>query len=365
MNKIHLIGLLGTFFFLFNACQSIEQISIDYMLPGEISFPKELKKVAIVNNTSSTPDNRTISTASKQKENATEEGTAYFNGNAKIATESLAKEIANQNYFDEVVICDSALRSKDILTRENTLSQEEVNLLSKNLQVDFIISLEDLQLKASKKVQAIDMNLFLAAIDVKVFPTFKIYLPNRKGVMATLHPIDSIYWDQLGISPEKAIIGLVPEKEMIKEASEFAGTLPLKQILPYWMNAKRYYYGRGLPDMRDAAIYIKENSWDKAYGIWKSIYDSKNSNKRKMKAAFNIALYYEIKDNIEEAIKWITISKDLAQKIDKVNLEKDIQFNGRDVPNYYITSMYLTELLNRRDSLMKLKMQMNRFENDF
>lgn len=84
-----------------------------------------------------------------------------------------------------------------------------------------------------------------------------------------------------------------------------------------------------------------------------------------MKAAFNIALYYEIKDNIDEAIKWITISKDLAQKIDKVNLEKDIQFNGRDVPNYYITSMYLTELLNRRDSLMKLKMQMNRFENDF
>jgi len=365
MNKIHLTGLLATCLLLLNACQSIEQISIDYMVPGDISFPKELKRVAIVNNTSNTPDNRMITTTNKQEEGVTEEATAYFNGDTKLATETLAKEIANQNYFDEVIICDSALRAKDLIARENTLSQEEVTQLATGLNTDFIISLENLQLKARKKIQAVDMGLFVATIDTQVFPTIKIYLPGRKGAMATLHPTDSIYWEMFAISPEKAIAGLITDKEMIKEASAFAGTVPVKQLLPYWMSAKRYYYGSGLADMRDAAVYIKEDSWDKAYGIWKSICDSKNSTKRKMKAAFNIALYYEVKDNIEEAVRWISIAKDYAQKIDRINPEKSIQLSGREAPNFYITSMYLAELLKRKDSLMQLKMQMNRFENDF
>lgn len=41
----------------FSSCQTVEQLSIDYMLPAEISFPNELKRVAIVNNVSATPDN--------------------------------------------------------------------------------------------------------------------------------------------------------------------------------------------------------------------------------------------------------------------------------------------------------------------
>ena len=41
----------------FSSCQTVEQLSIDYMLPAEISFPNELKRVAVVNNVSDTPDN--------------------------------------------------------------------------------------------------------------------------------------------------------------------------------------------------------------------------------------------------------------------------------------------------------------------
>ena len=44
-----------------NACQTIEQLSIDYMLPAEISFPENLKRVGIVNNMPDTPENRSPS----------------------------------------------------------------------------------------------------------------------------------------------------------------------------------------------------------------------------------------------------------------------------------------------------------------
>lgn len=94
-----------------------------------------------MNNTSDAPDNKLITEVQKTKENVPEvsRATAYANGDPKIAAESLAEEIAHQNYFDEVVICDSALRANDKLARENMLSQEEVSQLASDLGVDLLL----------------------------------------------------------------------------------------------------------------------------------------------------------------------------------------------------------------------------------
>lgn len=48
------------FCLLLSSCQSLEQLSIDYMIPAEISFPPMLKRVAIVNNMPDTPNNQLI-----------------------------------------------------------------------------------------------------------------------------------------------------------------------------------------------------------------------------------------------------------------------------------------------------------------
>ena len=79
----------------------------------------------------------------------------------------MAEEIAHQNYFDEVVICDSALRANDKLARENMLSQEEVSQLASDLGVDFIIALENLQFKATKTIRYLpDFNCYQGAMAV-------------------------------------------------------------------------------------------------------------------------------------------------------------------------------------------------------
>ncbi len=93
----------------FSSCQTVEQLSIDYMLPAEISFPNELKRVAVVNNVSDTPDN-TLPPKDNTIKNKNElsRAVAYHEGQPALTTEALAKAIAEQNYFNEVVICDSA-----------------------------------------------------------------------------------------------------------------------------------------------------------------------------------------------------------------------------------------------------------------
>lgn len=83
-----------------------------------------------------------------------------------------------------------------------------------------------------------------------------------------------------------------------------------------------------------------------------------------MRAAFNIALYYEMNDKLEEAEKWATEAQTLAQKVDKVNLE-DTLIDLSRIPNYYLATLYVNELKERTEGMAKLEGQMSRFNDDF
>ncbi len=134
--------LLLSCLLLLAGCQSVEQLSIDYMMPADVSFPASLKRVAIVNNMPEVPENKPILAKEKKKDDfEIARKVEYYNGDAAITTESLAQSLANENYFNEVVICDSALRARDITPREGVLSQEEVNRLIHRQDVDYLIPL--------------------------------------------------------------------------------------------------------------------------------------------------------------------------------------------------------------------------------
>ena len=90
------------------SCQSVEQLSIDYLLPADVSFPQQLKKVAIVNNV---PADDSEPSVTKTETESDYIETATFSGNPAITAEALAQALAEGNYFDEVVICDSALQA--------------------------------------------------------------------------------------------------------------------------------------------------------------------------------------------------------------------------------------------------------------
>lgn len=368
MAKSYSLALISLLILTLSSCQSLEQISIDYLQAADLSFPSQLRKVAVVNNTGNMPDNKLITQTEKLEENLPEISRAntYTNGDPRIAAESLAEEIANQNYFDEVVICDSALRVNDKLPRENTLSAEEVSQLASNLGVDLIIAMENLQIKATKTIRYLpDFNCYQGTVDVKVYPTVRVYLPGRSTPMNTLHPSDSIFWEEFGSSVTETAARIIPEKQMLQEAAEFAGTVPVKHLVPIWKRGTRYLYTGGSVHMRDAAIYARENSWDEAYGLWLQSFEASKSDKKKMRAAFNIAVYYEMKDSLAKAEEWAEKARQLAKKTETKNSSVQLQPNINEMPNYYLASMYLAELKERNSQLPKLKMQMSRFEDDF
>ena len=358
--------LLGIGLFSLQACQTVEQFSVDYMMPADISFPTELKRVAIVNNMPNVPENKLISRKETKPKSETEiaSRTDYYNGDARIAAESLAESVASHNYFDLVVICDSALRSRDIHPRETTLAQEEVRQLTRELGVDFLISLENIQLKSTRKLEYIpSWRGYYGTVDVKVYPIVRIYLPHRSVPMATVSNTDSIFWEKSGLNED--ILGqLVSEKELVEEASAFAGTVPVKHLLPYWTTGHRHLFTGGTVNMRDAAIYVKEKNWEEAIRLWKIEFDERKG-KRKMYAACNIALGYEMQDLLDEAYQWAVEAQKTAYEIDGIEQKKKGHVLPADVPNYLMTSIYVSELKERKDGMTRLKVQMKRINGDF
>lgn len=363
--KKYLCALMLLFTLLLGSCQTVEQLSIDYLLPADVSFPLELKRVAIVNNTCATPDNKLVPEESKVFDGV-RRAIAYHDGKAKIATESLAKAIADENFFDEVIICDSALRANDILPRQSTLSKQEVEELIAALDVDFLISLENLQLKATKEVTFLPQwNSYLGTINVKAYPSIKVYIPQRNTPMVAINAIDSIYWEGYNSREALALTNLISDKELLDQASAFAGTVPVKYLIPYWKTGTRYYYTNGSVAMRDAAVYVRQNSWEKAFDLWNQAYNGAKSKKKQMQTAINIGLYYEMIDNMEEAEAWIVKAQGLAYTLEKVESMDLSQIESNRIPNYFLTAIYLKELRERKEGLAKLKMQMSRITDDF
>ena len=337
---------------LFSGCQSIEQLSIDYMLPAEVSFPSALRRVAVVNNMPPIPDNKLIleeNDEKKKDETEIARKTKYFNGDGKIATESLAEALANENYFDEVIICDSALRAHDMIPRESTLSKEEVEKLTQSLGADLLIALENVQMRSIRKIEYLpEWGVYAGTLDLKVYPTVKVYLPQRNGPMVTINASDSIFWDHAAPSMAQAGAGLISEKEMLREASEFAGTIPVSHMLPHWKTASRYLFTGGSVNMRDAAVFVREENWDKAIELWKQTYEKKKKGKQKMYAAYNIALGYEMQDSIHTAEEWALKAEKIAYDVDKID-EKKTQERVQE----------------RKKGMTRLNAQMERFKNDF
>lgn len=330
----------------FYACQSMEHIAIDYMQPAEINFPDALRRVAIVNNVASQSNSRHSQSES------------FFQGNATIVTEALAENIAAEEYFDEVIICDSALRASDKMPKRDELTQEEVKELTEMLKADFLISVEEITISTKHQVDfQPEWGVYYGVIDATISPTVKVYLPGRQNSLVTLQCKDSIFWEVTGSSVNETIKLLTDREKIEKEGSEFAGTIPIKYLLPHWSKADRYLICGGSVNMRDAVVYVRENNWEEAISLWKQEYEKRKDGKQKMYAAYNIALGHEMLDNIPEAYEWAKQAQSMAYKIDKVSANKQ-----QYAPNYTATTLYVNQLQIRKEGLLRLQMQLQRFK---
>ena len=316
-----------------SSCSSVELLTFDQLQPAEITFPTGIRYVGVVDNTPyrSQPKKAILTFG-------------LLNGDGKTCSEALAGALADSKYFDEVVIKDDALNDENTGSSLDSpaLSAEKVQGLIQDLNVDLLIVLDQFWVETSRKnVYYPGWSEPYPAIQAKLKPVVKLYLPTRSQPMATLTDVDSLYWD---------VNMRVSEHDILKEASSWAAVKMANKLVPNWSKSERLYFHGGNIEMRDADVYVREGDWKEAQATWKGLYDRLKKGKTKAKAAYNIALSYEMEGNIEEAEKWVHIASKYVDPASEENM---------------IFKQYLSELVGQKNSHLNLKLQMKRFHNIF
>lgn len=324
MKKNLFLVYLWSVLLLLPACTTLQPFSYDRLQTADVNFPSQIRMVGVVNY------------APQDKQEKDSIG-GLWHGDGKVATETLAQEIAATDYFDQVVVCDSALRGPEH-EGEEFLPAYRVDSLFSVLGVDLLFAVEQVSVElknGSIFIPEIMANLHV--IDGIVTPVVRAYIAGREMPLFSVSKSDTIFWE---LSPE------LTYGQMIKEASEHAAMLPVKSLLPHWEEVSRSYFDGGNVEMRDAGVYVREGEWEEAAVQWKKVYDNKKG-KAKMRAGYNLAVYSEMKNDFVAA-------KDYLDTAYALSVEQSWE--------QQLILLYQFKLEEERQKNQRLNIQMKRFE---
>ena len=327
MNKLISFLPIVLSLLLVHSCTSLKHVSYERLQAADVSYPEQVRRVGVVN---FMPVVDTLSQPEYRLPYVSE-------GDGRVAIDQLAQEIAATNYFDEVVICDSSFRQDPSWT-DGEIPEGLVERLGAELGVDVLFALERVQIELKEgHLYVPEFMATLPALDAVVTPLLSVYVPGRKAPLYTVSKADSIAWE---------VTSTLSFEQAIREASQFAATIPVTYLLPHWKTMERYYFDGGDTDMRDAGVYVREENWTEAFPLWQKVYDRKKG-KAKLRAAFNLAVYHEMQEDFEQAQRYLQEALSLASE---------------DSWERTLVLYYQAQLQEQEQKNKMLKIQMRRFE---
>jgi hypothetical protein len=292
------------------SCTIYKDFPIDVYQPGEINLPSQIKKIAIVS--------RNFKYANDTLQN-------YYKSDFK-----LVRDRKNSILDIDSIAATNAIRGLASSLQEGgnfvaqqfpynlikphrgnkltTLNWETVNDLTTHDSADLLISLETI----SYFYSSYNSNGTNApSCDVITAAVWGVYNPSVKKMLDRKQMVDTISWsgfDEKTQSRNNKIPGRI---DAIRLAGEIAGQNYAKRMVPSWQKVNRVYTIPPIEDFRQAAAYFEDGKWDQAINLW-AIYSPEKFGKLAISARYNIAVGFEMKDEIDKALSWISNAESMA-----------------------------------------------------
>lgn len=309
------------------SCRSVHWVRIDRLTPSKINISDKVRRVAVTYNQYLSDDE--IKELRK---------VVYLD--AKATADTLAQNLADAVYFEEIVVADSILLPDMFFDSiKHELKPTAVENLCRELQVDMLLVVDGVFFVP----RGVDLPFVRGEANVHV----KCY---KSGA---LWPIASIN--------EKNKLDWAPWEDLKPQMECWAAEVILPFIVPQWRVEELPFYTGANIGQREAAVYIREDNWDGAASIWKQQLEHKNF-QRRMEAHLNMAVYHEIKDETVDS------ARIYAQKALDMSIKGDKNIKGEPVnpsEDYLLISEYIEDIERRGADLKRLKEQMLRFSDDF
>jgi hypothetical protein len=145
---------------------------------------------------------------------------------------------------------------------------------------------------------------YVATLTVTYSVGFRLYSGYDGSILDEYKYSNSLSYDNRGTSYSDA--SNMPDKKNIVVATigSTSGNAYAHRIAPLWSTVTRSYYSEPNKALQTAHQYVIQKKWEEAHKIWNNLYNSSTRNRMKGLAAYNIALAYEMNDELEKSMEW-------------------------------------------------------------
>lgn len=341
-----LLTLLSSLLF-YTSCTSIKTLVINIEQPAELNFPKNITKIGIINNAVSQPENlgHLTETYTENGTITTEKTIVKSDSNNILLTNALFNALIDINYFDSVSVYKYPLRSDTSYLNVYEIDSDKVKQLCEETNSDAILSLDRFIVSSYLHNEFYDIDINMKYLDLKINALFRLYSKSGEAISPLLNMSDSIFWTAAYNQSECISEKDIPTREdAVKQAIIYTAEKFGATIVPSWVEEPRFYYG----DIKKANKEMANNNWIAARNLWLKTFEDLPESKKKGRLANNIALTYELDDDLKNALKWTKIAQELFFKFSKTRFDmKDIE----------MSKDYETKLQKRYNDFKLLDMQ--------
>lgn len=297
---------------LMSSCAGIKYLTVETREPAQVNLPSNILSLAIINNVVQQPhdvghDSIPIGRTQAERVKASADSVAIF------YTEALAQFLDEEDYFQQVIYYSEPLRKDNNFFSEIPVDPETMHKIRSETGADAIISLDKLIIETKKRDHFRQQGYTYADMTGKIHSILRVYLPTMNGKIPAVQYTDSIHWEGFDIQDGRAYadIMLPSREEAIKELAVRAAEKMTYVFAPHWEMQDRWYYTHSSSLMREGEAYAKGSDWNNAIEKWKAFYNNRSKKTDKARAANNIALAYEMLDDMNQSLEWATIANNL------------------------------------------------------
>ncbi len=277
------------------SCIPSRVLTIEKLDPAEMNIPAGLNSVLVLNASFyPSADTMAFNYAAKLKSNEqyivdTLVNNSVFNGLFSILDSSPATYLNNASYYEA--------RGEDREEILKPLSSESIYYLCDSFNVDGIIALEYWAFNPDIESNFYSDGDFFgtrASLSLNRYLLWRVY-DREEGLVNEKFLHDTLTWYGYGTFSKDARDDLPELADALREAFWYAGYGFGKSISPSWEEENRSYFEIRNKKGEDISL----NS-----GELKALASEGKKNKA-YKASYNLAVFYEQNDDLEEAMTWI------------------------------------------------------------
>ena len=228
-------------------------------------------------------------------------------------------------------------RTDTALLEDRMLTKREVSNICDTIGGDAIISLEFYSASLDQHFDyykdspdEVQNHYFEVANSLK----WNIHLPGSPRPYDSYSMVDTLYFPQI-VNGE--LVPVTPGVEMLRDLFFESGLKYGSYLVPVWNRSSRILFTGREDSLKMAVKHTDEGNWEKAYSIWNHLTTLNDSN-LVAKAYHNLAVYYELEDNLDSA---------------SIMLDLSLEHDTLDVDTVYREELDV-RILNRKDIMKQV-----------